>query len=198
MNCLFFAMAVVSTQVAGQVAEPVSVTVQYAQTTIGRTVSISLDGKPARSEFAGKLGFRDRDSSWTSVCADIRSPVEPGSFFAVQVQSSTKTGGNIALAGNIVGRYFKEAQTPDECAGLQLAVWEAIEDGGAKPDFGAGKFRVKATDAVLHFAQEYYGALDEPSDVIFLQVRGGQGGPGSGPGGGQRNGGGGQGQLLIS
>lgn len=184
MNALYFAIAVASS-VSSASAPPRQVTIQYAQMTLGRTVYISLDGKPAQEEFAGKLGFRDRTSSWESVCADVRSPIGTGDSFTVKTRNSSDIGGNIALAGRIVAKYFKLAKTPQQCAGLQLAVWEAIEDGGSTPDFTSGHFRARAETGVLDYADQFYTAVDEPGSAMFLQTT-------------QGGGGGGQGQLLIN
>jgi hypothetical protein len=96
----------------------------------------------------------------------------------VRPLSSAKVGGNVAKAGNIVAKFFGAARSADQCAGLQLAVWEAIEDGAARPDFGSGRFRSAGSAAVLGFAQEYYKGLGEPGDALYLQTAGGGGNDG--------------------
>ena len=84
--------------------------------------------------------------------------------------SSLKAGGRIALAGSIVAKYFDAARTPDQCAGLQLAVWEAVEDGGPHANFGAGRFRVRATMDALDYAEDFYDAIrDAQQEAAFLQ-----------------------------
>jgi hypothetical protein len=146
--------------------------VKFSQQIAGHNVSVSIDGGPVHATFAGKLGFRGRTGSWTSVCANPRAPVAMGQIFAVRRLSSRYVGGNIAGAGNIVAKYFKATQSADECAALQLAVWEAIEDGGAKPDFSSGRFRAQASDAVIELAFQAYDAIGEPGEAIFLQTEG--------------------------
>jgi hypothetical protein len=84
-------------------------------------------------------------------------------------------GGNVAKAGNIVAKFFKAAQNADQCAGLQLAVWEAVEDGGARPDFGGGRFQVRANANVLAYAQQYYRGIEEKGDALYLQAGQGNG-----------------------
>src|SRR5580704_16949038 len=102
--------------------------IQYEQTVAGRAVTICLDGSKVETTFAGRLAFRDENHEWQSYCADVRSPVGPGMIYGVQNFSSMLYGGRVALAGNIIARYFNEAQTNDQCAGLQLAVWKSLED----------------------------------------------------------------------
>ncbi len=125
-------------------------------------------------------------------------------IYAVQNLSSNRYGGNVALAGNIIARYFYVAQTDDQCAGLQLAVWKALEDGTEQADFLSGRFQAKASPAVLAYASLYYKAIGTSGNAIYLQAGGaqggGQGGSGGGQGGGtgggaQGGGGGGQGQF---
>ncbi|AIE86729.1 hypothetical protein OP10G_3361 [Fimbriimonas ginsengisoli Gsoil 348] len=158
--------------------------VRFVRSAIGRPVTVSIDGR-LETTFAGKLGFQDAGRSWMSVCADVRSPISQGQFFQVRAVSAGSVGGRIAAAGHIVARFFKSAQTPDQCAGLQLAVWEVLEDGGQQPNFLAGHFQASATPAALEYAAEYYQAANDDGDAIYLQTGNGQGG------------GGGQGQLST-
>lgn len=118
-------------------ASPQPFAIQFELAVSGRTVTVCIDGRSVETTFAGKLGFRDANHEWQSVCADVRSPVSGGQIYRVQNFSSTLYGGNVARAGNIVAKYFYAAQTPDQCAGLQIAVWKALEDGTDEPDFEA-------------------------------------------------------------
>jgi hypothetical protein len=170
-------------------------TVRFAQVTSGREVTLSIDGGPAETEFAGKLGFQDATHSWQSVCADVRSPIVKGQFFQLTAVSAAKTGGNIAYAGNIVAHFFSSARNADQCAGLQLAVWKTIEDGPNWSDFSTGHLRVKASPTIMIFAQQYYQAAGQGGDAVYLQAAGGQ--SGSGQSGGQAQSGGGQSQLST-
>jgi hypothetical protein len=184
--------------VAVMVTSPKPFPVQFLQSFSGREVKICLDGRFVETTFAGKMGFRDASHQWTSVCADVRGPVHPGQYFGVRAIRSQDFGGKVAKAGNIVARFFFEAQTPDQCAGLQVAAWKAPEDGSDQLDFSSGRLQVSAGYAVLNWAQYYYQALNTPGDAVYLQTGngGGQGGPyDRPPGGGQGGGGGGQSQL---
>ena len=183
MVWLYFAFAVAS------VASPKPFSVQFMQSISGRNVTVCIDGRFVETSFAGKLGFRDANHQWMSVCADVRAPVRPGQYFGVRALSSSNFGGRVAKAGNIVARFFYEAQTPDQCAGLQVAVWKALEDGADEADFSSGHFQVRASYAVISWAQHYYQALNTPGDAVYLQT--GNGGGGAGQGGGTGGGGGG-------
>jgi hypothetical protein len=181
---------------AHAVTSPQPTLVRFQETTVGRMVKICLDGETVETTFAGKMHFQDQDTSWDSVCADVRSPVSAGQFFYVVPQKSAKFGGNVAKAGNIVAKYFKAAQTPDQCAGLQIAVWKTLEDGADYPSFLSGRFQVRAGAAAMFFAAQYYQGADDDGNALYLQTLGGgqDGGQSGGGQGGQ--GGGGQGQLT--
>jgi hypothetical protein len=148
------------------------VTVQFARGVMGRNVRLCIDGK-IETTFAGKLGFRDQYSSWTSVCANVRAPITNGQYFGVELHNSAKAPANYVKAGNIVAKAFNEAQTPDQCAGLQLAVWEAIEDGQDQPDFLGGHFQ--APPSVIAYAQHYYGTyINVPGSANLIWATLGQ------------------------
>lgn len=149
--------------------------VQFAAEGMGQKVTVCLDGRKVETTFAGKLGFRDQNHSWFSVCGAVRAPVYGGQYFYVKAVGSSSIGGNIQRAGNIVAKFFRAAKSNEQCAGLQIAVWEAIEDGGEQPNFGNGRFQVRASDAALAWAEEYYQAITEPGNAVFLQTTGGQG-----------------------
>jgi hypothetical protein len=152
--------------------------VQFGGHVAGRTVAVCLDGRTIKNSFAGKLSFRDAKGSWTSYCANVRGPMSKGQVFPVQELSSKKVGGAVAIAGNIVAKYFKLAQDADQCAGLQLAIWEAIEDGGLRPNFSSGRFQARATPIVMAYAEEFYSAAEISGEALYLQT-------GSGGGSGQ-------------
>lgn len=150
--------------------------VRFGREIAGRNVAVSIDGGQIKPTFAGKLAFQDPSSSWASVCADVRSPIRGGQTFVVEPMRSGLAGGNVAKAGHIVAKFFCRAQSADECAGLQLAVWEAIEDGGPVADFAGGHFRARATNAAIAYAAAYYAdGIYEPDEAVYLKAGGGQG-----------------------
>ncbi len=155
--------------------------IQFVQGVNSRPVRILLDGRRLSNSSAGKMGFRDGQTTGLSVCANVRAPMGKGLIFNVRPFLSRAYGGNVAKAGNIVARFFREAQTPDQCAGLQLAVWEAIDDGGLRADFRFGRFAAEGSAAVMAFAEKYYQAIDIPGDALYLEIPpGGRGGSSKG------------------
>jgi hypothetical protein len=185
--------------------------VQFVGEGVGEQVALSIDGGPVEKVFAGKLTFRDNNTMWQSVCADVRSPISAGQVFGVQLKKSSAVK-EVSMAGRIVAMFFNNAKTPDQCAGLQLAVWKAIEDGDSQLDFGYGHVQVQANPAALNYAVYYFrsaqstiGGAGIQGEATYFQAGFGQGrgtgqgqgqgvgqGPGQGgPGGNQ----GGQGQL---
>jgi len=172
LNPIWFVVFAISSWVS----TPQPFQVQFARSEVGRDVVVCIDGQKVERTFAGKLTFRDQNHTWQSVCADVRSPIRHGEIFTVRAFRASKVGGNIALAGNIVAKFFKSAQTPDQCAGLQIAVWKAIEDGTEQADFGSGRFQVRATQSVLAYAQQYYQGIGEPGEAIYIQSSPGQSG----------------------
>jgi hypothetical protein len=189
LSWLLFPFAVAASSSAG----PREFPVQFAKAVTGREVTVCIDGWKVETTFAGKLGFRDATHSWQSVCADLRSPVSTGQFFTVQLLNSQAVGGNVARAGNIVANCFKSAQTPEQCAGLQIAVWKALEDGDDQPNFRSGHFQVNASPAIMIWAQQYYTTINQPGVAIYLQTAAAGGGQSGGGGGAGGQGGGGQG-----
>lgn len=152
--------------------------VQFARSTVGRNVTVAIDGR-SKTTFAGKLGFRDQNRTWQAVCAEVRKPITAGQFFMLRPVNSQKMGGNVALAGNIVAKHFDSARTADQCAALQLAVWEAVEDGGKVPNFGSGRFRAMAAYNVLDLASDFYESIIEAKEAAYLEtVQDGNGGQG--------------------
>jgi hypothetical protein len=150
--------------------------VQFAGELRGRMVVLCLDGQKVETTFAGKLRFRDANHAWASVCAGVRNPVAVGQTYQVRAWNSAFFGGNAKIAVNIVAANFNNASSNEQCAGLQLAVWEAMEDGGIKPDFENGRFAAHADPGVMAYAVAYYAAADKPGIAAFLQT-GGSGQP---------------------
>jgi hypothetical protein len=146
---------------------------------MGQNVQILHDGQVIDQTFAGKLTFKDGAHRWQSVCAAVHSPVRQGQVFTVIALKSSKAGGNIAKAGNIVAMFFKSAQTPDQCAGLQIAVWKAIEDGTDQADFTTGNFQVQASPRVMAWAAQYYTAIATAGEAAYIQTAQGQNGQGN-------------------
>lgn len=140
---------------------------QFVRSVCGKNVTVMIDGK-VEVTFAGKMGFRGPNSSWLSVCGDIRTPVCEGQFCEFAPRDTSAVGGNMAKAGNIVAKYFNAAKTREQCAGLQIAVWEALEYGDAALANPNGCFQVQADQATLAYAEKYYSAADDSGHATCL------------------------------
>jgi hypothetical protein len=150
--------------------------IKFSRELAGRVVIVSIDGGRAHEGFAGKLIMQSRNGvKIASVCAAPASPVVAGQVFPVRRLSSRWVGGRIAGAGNIVAKYFTRAQSANECAALQLAVWEAVKDGGNQADFYSGAFQARSSDDIIALASQFYDAFGESGEAIFLQTGDGGG-----------------------
>lgn len=71
-------------------------------------------------------------------------------------------------AGGGVAVGFDTIKSADQAAGMQLAIWEAIEDSGPQANFQSGRFQVIASQAVISYAQQYYAAGRGKKEAVFL------------------------------
>ena len=150
---------------------------QFNGSTVGETVTISIDGQRPHSTFAGKLAFHDNSGTWISVCADVRSPVVSGHISRMQPANTMKMGGSITSAGHIIAHCFQRAQSPDECSALQLAIWKTLEDGPDNNDFQQGHFRAAASSSVISLAISMMATAKlekDKSSALFLGAASGQ------------------------
>ena len=144
-------------------------------------VTIQVDGRTEQG-WAGKLQFQDENGrQWGSYCADLRSPIMEGQGYGVKIMPAAKANGNVPLAGKIVALGFNKAQTAAQCAGLQIAVWEALEYGRHAIGNNSN-LRVGASPETLNYAHQFYLA------AIQAPVGGGGGGAGAAAAGGQQQG----------
>lgn len=141
-------------------------TVQFVGHVRGENVQIRLDGRTVKRTFAGKLAIRDRRTTVYSVCGNVRGPVGNGQFFNVKPMKSSSDS-RLALAGSIVTNCFEVARTDAQCAGLQLAVWEAMEDGGRSADFQGGRFQANGSKEALAWAEAFYDE-QKAGEALFL------------------------------
>lgn len=160
------------------------VPIQFMGGTTGKLVSVRVDGQIEQT-FAGKLQFQDENGrQWLSYCAGIRSPIGDGQSYGVRTIPTSKAQGNVPLAGRIVSLNSKNAVTDSQCAGLQIAVWEALEYGTHAMGQNSS-LRVFTDPVTLNYAHQFYLA------AIQTPPGGGTSGGGAGAGavaGGQQQG----------
>lgn len=106
--------------------------------------------------YIGKLKFSNGSSTFATLCADLGSVVDNAPHdYDVSFTSPSDSG--IGLAGKIAALNFNSALDPTTAGALQLAVWDALYEGGAQFDANSAKFKVKGVDnSVLTLAATYY------------------------------------------
>lgn len=108
---------------------------------------------------AGALNFTNGSSTLTTYCADARSPLD-GAFHGYSSMTvDTTAASGLAIAGRIVGQGIGTATNADKQAGLQLAIWSALYDGGANFNANGANFKVQnVSNSILNYAASYYSA----------------------------------------
>lgn len=158
-----------------------SADINYSGTYAGKTVDISGTHYNG-SVFAGKLNFSNPGNTlglgelFQTVCVDLDHTLN-GNSFPVDLIDSNVQGGGIKLAGNIVKAFFAAAgSSNNNCAALQLAVWEAVYDGaddiannGAAPDWSHGEFKTSASATIKAQAATYFAAITTPGGAYYLK-----------------------------
>lgn len=125
-------------------------------------VRVRLNGHSLGTVGAGKLKFSDYSTStpYETVCADIDASLD-GHSHSYSV-STTNPLGSTALdaAGRIVGTYFASATTADQQAGLQVAVWDALYNGGGSLNLNGHLKVTHMTSGATYWAGVYYAAVN--------------------------------------
>jgi hypothetical protein len=120
--------------------------------------SISVNGSSFTNVYAGQINFTSSTGSLSSYCADALSFLNNGSHSYTVSQLTLTPDTNIGKAGTILANNQAGALTAAQQAGLQLAVWEAIYDGGTTFDANGASFKAKnVSDEILGYASQYYG-----------------------------------------
>ena len=93
----------------------------------------------------------------STYCADALSRLNSASNSYNVSQLNLSLNTNLGKAGTILANNQAGAITAAQQAGLQLAVWEAIYDGGATFDASNAGFKAQnVSSEILGFASQYY------------------------------------------
>ncbi len=125
-------------------------------------ISFTLGGSQSESVYAGILDFKDTttDQKIYTICADLTSTLN-GYSHSYSASYTDPTGNTpIDEAGKIVSAYILSATTADEQAGLQLAVWSALYNGGSTLNLNGNFSASGYNSATLGYAQSYYSAVN--------------------------------------
>jgi len=121
------------------------------------TASISVNGSSFSSVYAGQINFTSSSGSLSTYCADALSRLNGASNSYAVSQLDLSQNTNLGKAGTILANNQAGATSAAQQAGLQLAVWEAIYDGGATFDASNAGFKAKnVSSEILGFASQYY------------------------------------------
>ncbi len=134
------------------------------------SVKISINGGSFNSVLVGELTFSSSGGSLSTYCVDALSPLgSSAKSYTVSELVQTPTTG-LGKAATILANFQSSATTAAQQAGLQLAIWEALYDGGSTFDANSAGFKVTgASSEALSFASTYYNSFDKPTnlDVTF-------------------------------
>jgi hypothetical protein len=105
---------------------------------------------------AGEIFIDYNAIKLTAYCVDLDHWIQ-NSWDATEAPVTSVNGGLAAawLYDNFAGSVTTGAQA----AGLQIAIWEVVDDFGGSVDLNAGNFRFTATKSVASEAQNYLAAL---------------------------------------
>ncbi len=148
----------------GAIANFAMANLTFVNTGAGQVVNITYNSS-SRDVFAGKLNFMKGSSSLQLVCGDLDHFISGGQSWNCSEVIASAVSVAMGKAGSIVGQGFAGAISNDDCAGLQLAVWETVYDygtNGLTPDFSNGNFKTNAGGSVLAAANSYYSLLANP------------------------------------
>ena len=144
--------------------------VKFLGTGAGKSVAITINGSN-KTVFAGKLNFKKNPAGPTfqTVCADLGVSISGGAVYGVTSSFSNVGTASVKKAGNIVGASFNSANSNDDAAALQVAVWEALYDGASAPSFSSGNFKATLSTTVKNKANAYYAKISQAGNALYLK-----------------------------
>jgi hypothetical protein len=191
-NKLAAMTATISTCLVMAAAPSHALTLQadFVRTDMGDSVTIKNNGT-SENVFAGQLnlqiyggtGYSQLEYQYDTYCVDLQHTISPGAQFLVNPQS-TSTGLN--MGGQIAYLYDKYAlglygssyvlNTNDQVAGLQIAIWNLLDDSSYTLQTSSGNFQLTTTGAMATDAQTYLTDASTHSDYAMWlsEVSGGQ------------------------
>ncbi|MBN8689812.1 MAG: PEP-CTERM sorting domain-containing protein [Armatimonadetes bacterium] len=129
----------------------------------------------------GALLFTNGSATLKTYCADATSFLDH-SFHGYSSLTLSQNGNtNQAKAARIIAKYFDTATSKDQQAGLQLAIWSALYNGGTAFSAVGPTFKAwNVNSSSLNYAAQYFGAANQGASlnkvVTFYQTsaQGGQ------------------------
>lgn len=125
-----------------------------------RQVTYFHDSPPNETGFAGEMLLTIDGTPYTGYCVDLDNDA-PNTWTASIEPVSVINGGN-AIAW-LFDTFATTVNSDTKGAGLQVAIWEVLDDWGGTLDLSAGNFRLISPNAVKTQAQTYLSALPSPA-----------------------------------
>lgn len=136
-------------------ADPVT----YLGTGLAQNVTIRHDGTDM-SVRTGEILIQFQGSQETAYCVDLDHWIL-GQWEA-DIAPVTSVNGGLRIA-YLYDHFASSVTTSVQGAGLQIAIWELLDDFGGTLDLGAGRFRFTGSSTVSNQALAYLAAL--PGDL---------------------------------
>jgi hypothetical protein len=124
-------------------------------TGLGTAVTISHNGSDVQV-LAGEIVVDYGASGLTAYCVDLDHDME-SNWIALTAPVSTVNGG-LAIA-YLYDHFASAVTTATQAAGLQIAIWEVLDDFGGSLDLSSGNFRLSGPSPLLTAAQGFIDAL---------------------------------------
>ncbi len=152
----------------GAFANDISLTFTGLHRSDAATATVTHDGH-SENVYVGFLNFKDAaNNKYVSVCADIDSPLGNNAVTYSTLTTNHVADSRIQAAGHIVGVFFQtglnadtsySSSAADMQAGLQLAVWSTLYNGGSTFNASGPHFQVTgASTKALGYANSFYQA----------------------------------------
>jgi hypothetical protein len=122
-------------------------------------VSITHNGN-TYSVTAAELDINYNSVNYTAYCVDLDHTIQ-SAWTATNAPVTNVNGGK--AAGWLYDHYAAGVTTNDQAAGLQVAIWEVVDDFGGSLNLTTGNFKLNTTGGIANAANAYLAAL--PADL---------------------------------
>lgn len=159
MKLKLFIPAAIATLAIASVSSAVNLQFTGTDLASPATGTIKVNGSSSSQISLGKLTFISGSTILKTFCVDAVSTLDkaPHAYSAMDLDLTANT--NIAKAGRILAQGFASTTDKDRQAGMQLAIWSAVYDGGSAFNANGTNFKVSSVSSqTLAFASSYYTA----------------------------------------
>lgn len=130
-----------------------------------RNVSIDYNGN-TKTVAAGALKFRlDGGDVFEAYCIDLDNWISNGDTYEVNVSNTTILPQNGGIVESIFSQFFLGVDSKDKGAALQLALWDAVVDGG--DGIAAGNFKANTNATIENLVNGIQSVQNAPESANF-------------------------------